>query len=182
VAPLLLALGRAVFAAAGLEGTLLVEVLRLRAERDGLDALPLDEITRLQRRATAGQLLTKLRGLGIPPELARRIRAAVKRRNDLVHHRFEDPELAKALMGDEASMAAVISRVERLALDCGELAVELQTAAQPKLEALSGTSQRDLVKLLGSIDLATVEDPHFRAQLEAIRALGDDLATFDPLS
>jgi hypothetical protein len=67
---------------------------------------------------------------------------------------------------------AVVTRVEQVALDCGQIAVELQAVTGPRLENMLGTTRDELVGLLASIDLESVADARSRQQLEAIRALG----------
>jgi hypothetical protein len=177
-APLLLAMGQVVWGAAALEKSLLLELARLRAERDG--QFPAEqELSRLEH-LPAGPLLKELRKLDLPGGLDERIGDAIDRRNQLFHHPVEDPEMVAAIVRGE-DIDAVVKRVEQLAIDCGELAVELQAVAVAKLEAVLGKSQAELVQIVQSVDPATVEDPHDRRQLEAIIALGDaDLSLFPP--
>jgi hypothetical protein len=61
------------------------------------------ELSKLDK-LTSGGLLEKLRKLGLPEELDKRIADAVDRRNDLVHRTFEDPELARAIGAEGTSM------------------------------------------------------------------------------
>jgi hypothetical protein len=90
---------------------------------------------------------------------------------------MEDPELASALTTGEGIDAAV-ARIERLAVDCGQLTVELHRFAGGELEALLGKSQQELLALMRSIDPATIADPRQRREVEAILAMGDvDLAS-----
>jgi hypothetical protein len=174
--PLLMAIGRAVFAAAGLEKTLQLEIARLLSVRHAAeDATPSptlgQELSRLEN-LTAGQLLRELRDLNLPADLDKRISDAIERRNQLVHRTFEDPELAKAASSDE-HMDAVVKRVEQLALDCAELAVELQLVAIPALEAILGKSRAQLIEIVRSIDPGTITDSRERKQLEAIQTFDD---------
>ena len=61
-------------------------------------------------------------------------------------------------------------RIERLALDCGELALELEMFAIPKLLEMTGTSPAELIDLIKGIDPGTITDPGERKQLEAVQA------------
>jgi len=132
--PLLSAIGQAVWAAAGLEQSLLLELLRLFVERQG--ELPADAITRFER-LPAGPLLKELRRMELPGDLDERIGDAIARRNNLFHHPMEDAKLVRAIAHGE-NVEDAVAAVERLALDCGELAVELFTVASKRLEALTG--------------------------------------------
>ena len=173
--PLLLAIGGAVVAVAGLEKALQLELVRIYFERAvaAADAPPGElakEIARVER-LTAGEARHELRKLGLPADLDRRIDDVVTRRNQLVHRILEDPELVRAVASGEGIDAAV-QRIEQLALDCGELAVELHRFAGGKLEARLGRSQQELLVLVQSLDPATITDPRDRRQLEAIIAMG----------
>jgi hypothetical protein len=156
-APLLLAIGRAVWGVAALEKTLQLELALILCERAAAssDAQSDSFAKRLSRveDLTAGQARHELRLLGLPTDLDERIDGAAKRRNQLVHHIVEDPQLVRAIATGEG-MDAEVKRVERLALDCGELAVELHDFAVAKLEGI-------------------LEDPRERAQVEAAQAAAD---------
>jgi hypothetical protein len=168
-APLLRAMGRLVWGAAALEKALMLELARLRAEREA--RLPAEqELSRLEH-LPARPLLNELRKLDLPGDLDQRISDAIDRRNQLVHHPTEDPEMVRAIVHGEG-VDAVLKRVEQLAIDCGELAVELQIVAAARLEAMLGMSQAQMLEVLRSVDLAAIEDPAMRRQLEAVRALG----------
>lgn len=172
--PLLVAIGRAVVGAGSLEAALRLEAARLVvAQQAGSGASPDStlprELSRLDK-LTAGGLLGMLRKLGLPEKLDKRIADAVDRRNDLVHRTFEDPELARAIGGD-GDLNAVVRRIERLALDCGELAIELQMFAIPKLLELTGGSPAELIDLIKAIDASTMPDPRDRRQLEAVQGI-----------
>jgi hypothetical protein len=169
-APLLHAIGRVVWAAAALEKVLLMEIVRLRHKRDGVFP-PEVELAKLEL-ATAGQLLNQLRDLLLPDDLVKRIEAAIEGRNRLIHHPLENPEMVRAIASGEG-VAAVLEKIDRLALDCGELAVELHTVAAARLEVMLGTSREELLAMLNAVDLETIEDPRLRDQLEAVRAFGD---------
>ena len=107
---------------------------------------------------TAGGLLDELRALDLSTELHERIRDAIDRRKNLVHRTFEDPEPAKAINGG-LSFDAVVERINRLAIDCGELAVELEAYAIPKLEKLLGKSRAELIEMVKSADPTPSETP-----------------------
>jgi hypothetical protein len=64
----------------------------------------------------------------------------------------------------------VVKRIERLALDCGELALELEMFAIPKLLEMTGTSPAELIDLIKGIDPGTITDLGERKQLEAVQA------------
>jgi hypothetical protein len=180
--PLSMAIGRAVVGAAALESALRLEAARLlhlkhAAREDASDSTLLKELAGLDE-LTAGGLLRKLKELGMPADLKPRIKDAIDRRNDLVHRTFEDPELARAITKKE-SVEAVVQRIERLALDCGELAVELEMFAIPKALKLTGRSLEEVVVLVTAQDPRTITDPRERKQLEAVLALAEseDLIT-----
>lgn len=171
--PLSVAIGRAVVGAGSLEAALRLEAARLlhaqlAASGVGLDSTLPKELSKLDK-LTSGGLLEKLRKLGLLEELDKRIADSVGRRNDLVHRTFEDPELARAI-GGEGDIDAVVKRIERLALDCGELALELEMFAIPKLLEMTGTSPAELIDLIKGIDPGTITDPGERKQLEAVQA------------
>lgn len=144
--PFLAALGHVVLAAAALEGNLRLELARLliaaHASGEGNpDKAPGDQLAALE--AQIAGLLGKLREQGLPENLERRIDDAIARRNQLVHHIFEDPQLVKGMSQKEAADAA-IGQLQLLALDCAALSVELQAFALPKMEALMGASREEL--------------------------------------
>src|SRR5205823_1466594 len=116
-------------------------------------------------------LLKELRALNLSTELHDRIDYAIKRRNALVHRTFEDPDLARAV--SRGCFEGPAERINQLAIDCGELAVELEAFAIPNLEAALGMSRFELVELVKSIDLSTFADARSRKQLEAIQAFAD---------
>ena len=129
--PLLRAMGRLVWGAASLEKILLQVIALLRAERDG--QFPSSkELSRLER-APAGQLLEVLKTLDLPDDLAARIAATIDRRNAIIHRPIEDPEVVQAVVKGE-NIDVVVTRVEQIALDCGQIAVELQAVTGPRLE------------------------------------------------
>ncbi len=137
---------------------------------------------------TAGRLLSRLRDLGVQDELDQRIGAVIDRRNDLIHHTFEDATLVAALEGGRAIDEAV-SMLEQLVIDAGELAVELHLFAMPKLEAMTGMSLEAMAEVIRTIDPTSLPDDRSRAQLEAPKtfvAMNDlslplDEAPNDPL-
>ena len=173
--PLLIALGHVVVAAAGLEGSLRLELARLHlaaeAEQGAHGSETLGKQVAALENLTAGQLLRRLREQGLPQNLEGRIAGAVSRRNRLVHHLFEDPKLAGAVAGDGAADEA-IGQLQQLALDCAALSVELQSFALPKIEASMGASKEELVNFVLSLDSKQIQQQAVREQLEAIQTLG----------
>lgn len=147
---LMRAIGRLVLGANLPETVLRLLVAQLREERDGQYPAE-DEFARLEE-ASAGRLLGLLRGLDIPAGLEGRIGEAIGRRNEVVHHMYEMPEMVAAVASGEG-MEAVVAQIEQVALDCGTIAVELFTVAGPALEAKMGKTPAELVELLSGIDL-----------------------------
>jgi|GEM_PF-181191 len=173
--PFFTALGQVVVAAAALEGNLRLELAQLLLAdrpRQGLvaDETLGEQIAELEG-LTAGRLLGRLRERGLPEDLERRIDSAITRRNRLVHHLFEDPQLVKAMADPEASPEA-IGKLQQLALDCAALSVELQLFALPKIEASVGASKEDLLDFVLSLDSAQIQKQSERGQVEAIQTLG----------
>lgn len=171
---LFVAIGRAVVGAGALEAALRVEAARLLYTRyatgNPTSGSTLGQELRRLDKLPAGGLFNVLQNLGVPKDLDRRIKDAIDRRNELVHHTFEDPELARAI-NDAGNIDTVIERIDRLALDCGELAIELQMFSVPKLFELTGRSPTEVVDLVTDVDPTTVTDPRDRKQLEAVQAL-----------
>jgi hypothetical protein len=64
-----------------------------------------------------------------------------------------------------------LSGFERLALDCAELAVELQLFALPRLEAVLGVTRDGMVKMIKAMDPSAVPEGDDREQLKALQAL-----------
>jgi hypothetical protein len=175
VMPFFLAVGRAVLAVSSLEKMLLLETARLLVERNTDEGVTSiwkleQQLSRLER-LTAGQLLHELRNLDLSPDLDERIGDVIDRRNDLVHHLIEDPQVVKAMGGE--GMDIVVARIERVALDSAALAVELHTVAAAKLEAILGKTQAELAEIVKAVDPGPIEDPRARKQVEAMQALAD---------
>jgi hypothetical protein len=166
--PLLTALGRVVWAAAALEHSLLVELLRLFLERQV--ELPTDAVARLEG-LPAGPLLKELRRMELPDDLDERIGDAITRRNSIFHHPMENALLVRAI-GHGENLEAAVSAVERLALDCGELAVELFTVASQRIEALTGMTRDEMMQAIFALAPAAAGDERDRRRLEALQALG----------
>ncbi len=166
--PLLRAIGRLVWGANLLEVVLLLLVVQLRDDREG--QFPAEEEFAYLEEASAGKRLGLLRKLDIPPDLEARIDDAIGRRNRIIHHMFECPEIVGAIISGEGIDAAV-EQVEQVALDCRKIGVELYAVAGPRLEAKVGKTPAELVEMLGSVKLEAVEDPRLREQLEAVRAM-----------
>jgi hypothetical protein len=172
---LLRAVGRLVWGANLLETVLRLLVIHLREERDG-EYPAGEEFARLEE-ASAGRLLGLLRGLHIPADLEARIGEVIDRRNEVVHHMFEMPEMVTAIVGGEG-MDAVVGQIEQVALDCGSIGVELFTVAGAALEAKVGKTPAELAEMLAQVPLEAVEDVRSRRQLESIRALSGVDLTF----
>jgi double-stranded uracil-DNA glycosylase len=172
----LVMLGRTVLGAAALEFNLRLELARLliaaRAGGEAADDVGLGEQLGELSTLTAGWLRSRLRERGLPPDLDRRIDAAVSRRNRLVHHLFEDPRLVRATAGEEAADEAV-AYLEELALDCAGLSLELQSFALPRIEASLGASKEQLLNSVLSADPTQIEGRAEKEQLEAIQKLGE---------
>jgi double-stranded uracil-DNA glycosylase len=174
--PFLAGLGQVVVAAAALESNLRLELACCIAaaetgqESTGGKALG-EQVAKIET-LTAGQLLRRLSEKGLPEELERRIDDVISRRNRLIHHLFEDPRLVNSVVQTEAADDAV-EQLQRLALDCAALSVELQMFALPKIESLTGVSKEQLLDSVLSLDAAQIPQQAKREQLEAIQALGD---------
>ncbi len=179
VAPLLVALGRLVWGAAALEKMLHLELARVHYERAEASGDPagyrLRDILVATEQLTGGQARSQLEVLGLPANLNARIRDAIGRRNALLHRPFEDADLARAV-GTGEGIEAVVERIERLALDCGELGVELERFAGDKLAAVLGISRKQMAQMVATLDPATIPDEQMRAQIEAVQASGIDLS------
>lgn len=165
--PLLRAIGRLVWCANLLETVLLLLFLQIRDERDG--QLPSHEEFAYLEGASAGKRLGLLRRLEIPSDLEERIDNAIERRNRIIHHIFECPEIVIAVINGDRVDAAV-GEVEQVALDCGKIGVELYSVTAPSLEAKFGTPA-EMVEMVASLELDDVDDPRLREQLEVIRAM-----------
>jgi hypothetical protein len=178
-APLMVALGRLVWGAAVLEKALHLELARVHYERAHASSDPaaygLSDILVATEQLTGGQARSQLEALGLPADLDARIRGAVAHRNAILHRPLEDPELARDV-GTGEGLEAVIERVERLALDCGELGVELERYAGDRLVTLLGISREQMAEALTTLDPATIQDERMRAQLEALKASGIDFS------
>ena len=170
--PLLRAIGRAVWGVAALEKMLLAEVVRRRAEREGMTPELAGLVTRLEEHGTAGVLLGELRALDLAEDLERRIRDLVARRNEFVHHLAEDPVIVRGIV-DPEGMDEAVAHVEQLALDSAALAVELHLPSLDKFETIAGISLTEFVEHVKRVDPADVSDPRTRRQVEAVLAFGD---------
>jgi hypothetical protein len=94
----------------------------------------------------------------------------------------EDPAMVAAMTRGEGTLA-VVSGIEQLAIDCGELSVALYAVARQRIETLTGHTQSDMVRSLQAIDLDTVDDPRVREQVEAARATSElDLSSVNVTS
>lgn len=167
------AIGRLVWGANLLETVLLLIVLQLLDERDG--QIPSGEELAYLEKTSAGRRLGLLRDLDIPADLEARIDAVLKRRNDIVHHTLENPEIVRAVLSG-VGIELAVEEIDQVALDCGKIGGELFAVAGPILEAKVGKTPNELVEMLAAIDLESIEDPQFRKQLEVVQAIrGVDL-------
>jgi class 3 adenylate cyclase len=168
-----------VWGAAVLEKTLHLELARVHYERAEASGDPagygLDDILVATEQLTGGQARSQLEVLGLPADLNARIRDAIERRNAILHRPLEDADLARAV-GTGEGIEAVVERIERLALDCGELGVELERFAGDKLAAMLGLSREQMAQMVTTLDPATIPDERMRAQVEAVQASGIDLS------
>lgn len=175
-APLLQAIGQAVFAVASLENNLRLEIAHLLMAQNlaaGIDPNQgLDSKLASIHNKPGGWLLQELRDLELPADLVERIDDVIHRRNQLVHHLLEDPEFVKAVTSNEGT-SVVVERIERLALDCAQLAVEIQLFALPKLEAMMGSDLSELITTARAVAPESITDPQERKMVEAIQAAGD---------
>lgn len=168
--PFLAALGRAVVGVAALEANLRMELARLLAIEHGSDdGRLMKELARIER-LTGGQLLGELRKHGLPEDLEARIDEAVERCNQVVHRLFEQPDVIEALASGPGRHA-LIDRIDQLSLDCGSLAVELQTFALSRLEDATGRSSAELLDLVLAADPASLDGVE-RSKLEKAQAIG----------
>jgi hypothetical protein len=178
--PLVLAVGRLVLGAAALEKVLLVDIITRHFHLDGgwRDEF-MAELDDLEKRP-AGKLLGRLRDLGIPADLAERIGHVIRRRNQVVHHLMEDVKVTIALqIGD--GMEDAVTDIDRIAIDCQQVVNELTLVAFPNMEAALGMTLPELAERIGQLDLAAIEDPQLRQQVEFARVLRDAL-TWEPES
>lgn len=175
--PLMVALGRFVLSTAMLEKALQLELVRAHYERAHacgiVEGHGLQKVLTEIEQMTSGQARSQLEVLGLPEDLNARIRSAVARRNALLHRPLEDAELVRAI-GTGEGIDEVVKRIERLAIDCGELGVELERFAGDRLTAMLGMNREEIAQLVASLDVSTVEDRRVRAQLEAVKAAGID--------
>jgi hypothetical protein len=90
-----------------------------------------------------------------------------------VHHLYAEAELVRALNQGGDDLKAVAGRLDRLALDAVELAVELQLFTLPKLESMLGMSMARAIELVSAVDVDVIDDPRGREQVAAVQALGN---------
>jgi hypothetical protein len=171
VAPLVIAIGRAVLGAAALEKVLLVDIARRVVERDGFEEQLRTQLERLERRP-AGDLLATLRDLGIAEDLATRIHDVIQRRNRLVHRFMEEPAAVAAMQGRE--IAPVVETVDAIARDCQTIINELAPSAFSRVLSMFRKTPAELVEQLRGPDPTALGDPALRRQLEVICALCDE--------
>lgn len=162
-------IGRAVMGAAALEKVLLVDIVNRMAqreeEREGLER----ELRELERRP-GGKLLEKLRQLGLNTEMAARVQAAIARRNRLIHHYMEEPEVMAALMTG-TGIDALVRDVDSLAVECQQIVNLIAPDAFVGLQQFLGANLPQLLHALTALDLDLVEDPALRQQLATFKDL-----------
>lgn len=167
--PLVQAIGRAVLGAAALEKVLLVDFIHLYGREHGLRRELEREISELERRP-AGKLLGTLRGLGLEGKLAARIESAVHRRNQLVHHFMEDPEVLLSFQTGQG-IGRLVERIDQLAIDYQQIINAISPRAFVGMQQLLGGSLSELLETLDTADLDDVSDPRLRSQLAALRTI-----------
>jgi hypothetical protein len=145
-------IGRAVMGAAALEKVLLVDIVNRMAQREELE----QELRELERRP-GGKLLEKLRQLGLDIEMAARIQAAIVRRNTLIHHYMEEPEVMAALMTG-AGIDALVRDVDSLAVECQQIVNLIAPDAFAGLQQFLGANLPQILHALTALDLDLVED------------------------
>lgn len=166
---LLASLGRVVLAAGGLEAFVLVVTVQLATERGDAAADIAALISRLEN-APAGRRLGAFVETGGDPELADEIGAAIKQRNEVIHHLFRDPRTIAAVSA--GATADLLNHLDGVALACASALERLLPSAAGFMSVNGVTG--DLMSLLGRIDLEDVEDAGDREMLEALKALPAD--------
>jgi hypothetical protein len=162
-------IGRAVMDAAALEKVLLVDIVNRMAQREEQREELDRELRELERRP-GGKLLEKLRQLGLNTEMAARIQAAIVRRNRLIHHYMEEPEVMAALMTG-AGIDALVGDVDSLAVECQQIVNLIAPDAFAGLQQFLGANLPQLLHALTALDLDLVEDPTLRQQLATLKEL-----------
>jgi hypothetical protein len=162
-------IGRAVMGAAALEKVLLVDIVNRMAQREEQREELDRELRELERRP-GGKLLEKLRQLGLNTEMAARIQAAIVRRNRLIHHYMEEPEVMAALMTG-AGIDALVGDVDSLAVECQQIVNLIAPDAFAGLQQFLGANLPQLLHALTALDLDLVEDPTLRQQLATLKEL-----------
>ena len=176
VAPIILALGRAVLGAAALEKILLLDIAQRYISDAGFTAELGAELATLESRP-AGALLATLRGLGLTHEVAQEVATVIAQRNIAVHHLMEDADVIAAFGG--ADVSQVVARLDQLASDCQRLINVIAPPAFDALQAAFGTTTEELVAKLQAVELEEIDDPRLQAQLRAVRAARLDMPRGD---
>lgn len=173
----LVALGRAVLAAAALESfVLLAVIVRRRAEGwsfddisgliDGLGTKP------------AGSRIKALREAGESPELISRLWSAVKQRNHVIHHLLADPTVIRAVTLGETQ--PLIDQLDAVAVTCAELVEHVAPAGfEGALEAFGVTDPSALAHVIHKADLPDSLTDSERLLLEEFQ--GMPVAVLDQL-
>jgi hypothetical protein len=89
---------------------------------------------------------------------------------------MEDPVLMPAAVSGNGVEEAA-AQLDRLALDCMELAVELHVYSARLLMAILGTTPAGMIELMSKLDPTTVSDSGERALLETAMGMWADLET-----
>jgi hypothetical protein len=171
-APVVIAVGRLVLGGAALEKVLLVDIITRDIHRAGTlrEELGL-ELAELEGRG-AGKALGRLRELGIPDELADRILEVIQGRNRVVHHLMEQPGVALALSTGEG-VEGVVADIDRIAVNCQRVINELIVVAFPSLEGAFGMTLPQIAEAIGSIDPASIDNPHIRQHVQGAQVVRD---------
>ncbi len=168
--PLVLAIGQLVLGAAALEKVLLVDIIMRDLHHSGRwrDEF-VHELSELEGHS-AGRLLGRLRELGIPDDLAERVSNVIRQRNRVVHHLLEEKEVAVAMQTGEG-MEKIVADIERVSIDCQQVVNQLILVAFPAMETAIRMTLPELADRLAAIDLAAIEDPQLRQQVEFAQVL-----------
>ena len=154
--------------AAALEKVMLVDISRRGALDEGFTQELGTELATLERR-TAGQLLARLKQLGVDEPIATRVGEFIARRNEVVHDFMERPDVITAFVtGDVADLVADL---EDIAIACQQIVNEIAPPAFGAVEQLLGVSLESLVEHIRTIDLDTVVDEGLRRQIELAQML-----------
>ncbi len=166
--PLLLAIGRMVFAAGSLEKLLLADIAQRTAGQGGVTAELGQLVVHLERRP-AGELVGRLRKLGISRELATCLEGVLQRRNRVVHHLLDDPPTVLAITTG-TGLKQVVDDVDNVTVECQRIMEALWPDASAGMEAIVqstlGGPLADVAAPVRTLDPDTLEDDHLRAVVD----------------